>query len=188
MLALAVICVAMVPLLPLIAALTAPIVAQLSRFDVEEILGQISPVQDSLWTLSIFAGLLFALAGALFWIRTALLRRRQIGESVTWDCGYAEPSRRMQYTGTSYSQPVANFFSLLLQGRKREDGPTGFFPHAASQSTHIPDLYLEKVYRPFFLWIENRLSRWRWIQHGRIQAYVLYISVTLLFLLTWKLR
>lgn len=188
MLALALICIAMVPLFPLLAALTAPIVAQLSSFEIEEILGQISPVQDSLWPLLIFAGLFFALAGALFGIRTALLKRRQIGATGTWDCGYAEPSCRMQYTGTSFSQPVANFFSLLLQGQERADRPTGFFPRVAFQSTHIPDLYLEKVYRPFFLWIENRLSRWRWIQHGRIQAYILYISVTLLVLLTWKLR
>jgi hypothetical protein len=31
------------------------------------------------------------------------------------------------------------------------------------------------------------LSRLRWLQHGRVQLYILYIAVTLLVLLVWKL-
>jgi NADH:ubiquinone oxidoreductase subunit 5 (subunit L)/multisubunit Na+/H+ antiporter MnhA subunit len=188
MMILTALCLAMAPLFPWIAGLTAPMVAQLSGFEARDILGQISVVKNSLWPLLIFAGSLIVLAGILVGVRWALLRRRKTGESGTWDCGYAGPSPRMQYSGTSYSQPVVNFFSLILQGRKIGGGPDGFFPRAASQSTLIPDLYLEKIYRPFFLWIESRLARWRWIQHGRIQAYILYIFVTLLVILAWKLR
>jgi hypothetical protein len=32
------------------------------------------------------------------------------------------------------------------------------------------------------------VGRLRWLQQGRVQLYVLYIAVTLLFLLLWKLR
>jgi hypothetical protein len=34
-------------------------------------------------------------------------------------------------------------------------------------------------------WVFSKL---RWLQHGRVQTYVLYIAVTLLALLLWKLR
>lgn len=187
MIILTALCLAMAPLFPWIAGLTAPMVAQLSGFEVHEILGQISVVQNSLWSLLIFAGSLILLAGILVGVRWVLLRRREIGEGGTWDCGYSKPSRRMQYSGTSFSQPVVNFFSLILQGRKMGDRPDGLFPRTAPQSTLIPDLYLEKVYRPFFLWIESRLSRWRLLQHGRVQFYVLYVAMALLALLIWKL-
>jgi len=32
------------------------------------------------------------------------------------------------------------------------------------------------------------LARLRWLQHGRVQLYVLYILLTLVVLLVWKLR
>ncbi len=187
LLALALICLLLVPALPWAATLTVPMVQALTGFEGREILEQISSVQTSLWPLAIFAGFLLSLAGTLAGIRWAVLRGRKIGAGTTWGCGYAAPTRRMQYSATSFSQPLAGFFALILQGRKTEEKADGFFPRSASQSNSIPDLYLEKIYRPLFLWIDSRLIRWRWIQHGRIQAYILYITLTLLFLLTWKL-
>ena len=32
------------------------------------------------------------------------------------------------------------------------------------------------------------LSQLRWLQHGNVQLYVLYIAVTLIVLLVWKFR
>ena len=42
-------------------------------------------------------------------------------------------------------------------------------------------------YRPLFLGIAWAASKLRWLQQGRIQLYVLYIALTILVLLVWKL-
>lgn len=38
-----------------------------------------------------------------------------------------------------------------------------------------------------FVGIDSVLARWRWLQHGKVHLYVLYIALTLLVLLIWKL-
>ena len=55
-------------------------------------------------------------------------------------------------------------------------------------STRTPDVFNESLYRPVFTGVGNLLSRVRQLQHGRIQLYVLYIVLTLLALLLWRLR
>ena len=45
----------------------------------------------------------------------------------------------------------------------------------------------ERIYKPVFMAIERALSKFQWIQHGRLNLYVLYIVLTLLALLVWKL-
>ena len=43
------------------------------------------------------------------------------------------------------------------------------------------------VFRPVFKAVGGVLSRMRWLQHGRLQMYVLYIAAALLALLVWRL-
>jgi len=45
----------------------------------------------------------------------------------------------------------------------------------------------EAVYRPLFAGVDCALARLRWLQHGNVHLYVLYIALTLLVLLVWKL-
>jgi hydrogenase-4 component B len=42
------------------------------------------------------------------------------------------------------------------------------------------------LYGPSFRAGERFLKRFRWLQHGRVQLYVLYIMVTLVVLLVWE--
>ena len=107
--------------------------------------------------------------------------------ATTWDCGYGQPGPRMQYTASSFAQPLTDLFRPLLGTRPTASLPQGLFPRAASFSTDTPDLYRERLYRPIFGGIARTLSAFRWLQHGRVQLYVLYIGLTLLVLLVWKL-
>ncbi|NNN07547.1 MAG: oxidoreductase, partial [Elusimicrobia bacterium] len=55
-----------------------------------------------------------ALAG-LFWaLRRIFLRDRAVETGPTWGCGFSRPSPAMQYTASSYAQPLALVFSGLL--------------------------------------------------------------------------
>ncbi|MEN6457810.1 MAG: proton-conducting transporter membrane subunit [Thermoguttaceae bacterium] len=121
-------------------------------------------------------------------VRRRLLATRPVERTVTWDCGYANPTPRMQYTASSFTRPVTLLFRLLLQPQDDVVSPTGFFPKLAAIRTSTPDLFQRFIYRPLFAGIVWVASRLRWLQEGRIQIYVLYIALTILVLLIWKLR
>ena len=121
-------------------------------------------------------------------LRRYLLTGRRVEESTTWGCGYAQPTARMQYTASSFAQPLTDLFRPLLGTKKKVVPPRGFFPVEASLKTVTPDASREEMYRPMFGRINEWLSRLRWLQHGKVQLYVLYIAVTLIVLLVWELR
>lgn len=131
---------------------------------------------------------ILALAGLIALLRSRLLSGREIGETGTWDCGYSRPTARMQYTASSFAQPILDFFNVFQSGWKRLKAPKGYFPETASFETEALDTSREKVYRPIFETVERLLSKLRVMQQGRIQLYVLYIVLTLVFLIAWKLH
>jgi len=121
-------------------------------------------------------------------LRRWLLSGRSVTTAVTWDCGYAQPTARMQYTASSFAQPLTRLFHGVLRTHERVNKPQGLFPPGASVATDTPDFSHGNLYRPAFLKLNWALSKFRWLQHGKVQLYVLYIALTLLLLLVWKLR
>jgi hypothetical protein len=110
-----------------------------------------------------------------------------VEETVTWDCGYARPTARMQYTASSFAQPLTTLFLAVLGTRTRLLPPQGPFPLRAALVTETPDVFRAALFHPAFAAIERALARLRVLQHGRIQLYVLYIVLTLIALMLWKL-
>lgn len=130
---------------------------------------------------------LLALVGLLAIVRRRLLAGRQVERAPTWDCGYAAPTARMQYTGSSFASPLLLLFRMVLRPHVKLRPPAGLFPRQASFASETPDVFQAYLFRPVFtalVWVAARL---RWLQHGRIQSYVLYIALTILVLLVWKL-
>lgn len=146
-----------------------------------------STVQRPLWYVSL-AGIALMTSGVTFWmIRRRLQAGRTIAQAGTWDCGYAAPTARMQYTASSFAWPILNMFRSILRPRLHRQLPSGLFPARASFESHTEDIFHRYLYRPIFLlfgWCADRLRR---LQHGRNQLYVLYIALTLLILLLWNL-
>jgi len=177
----------------LMIALTAPHVMMLFAPVVSQLTRGVNPgdwmpvVTRSLSILSYLALGLLALIACLVGVRWALLSKRPVDATVTWDCGYIAPTSRMQYTGSSFVDPFVRFFGRLLGTRRTFLPPRGYFPDSASLSTHTPDSSREHVYRPVFHAIEQTLSKIQWLQHGRLNLYILYIALTLLALMAWKL-
>ena len=138
--------------------------------------------------ITLGAAVLLALAGVLTLWRRARLVRGPVGEEVTWDCGYARPTPRMQYTASSFARPLTLLFGGLLRTRTTRVAPVGPFPQQAALATETPDVFRDALFRPAFRMASGTLARLRWLQHGRVQLYVLYILLTLVVLLVWKLR
>lgn len=143
---------------------------------------------DALFAISFIAlvAVILVLAGVV--LRRMLLSGKAVGRAVTWDCGYARPSARMQYTASSFADPLVGLFSALLRSRRRFRMAPGLFPSAGSLETETRDVFRERVFTPAFLWVDRWLSFLKWLQSGRIQLYVLYIVITLLVLSVWVLR
>ena len=127
--------------------------------------------------------LLLLLAG----LRYRLLAKRSVTAHGTWDCGYACPTPRMQYTASSFAQSLTSLFRFVLRTRFHHVMTPGLFPRAASLTTETKDLSRTHLYQPLFVGIGRGLSSLRWVQHGQVHLYVLYIALTLLVLLVWKL-
>ncbi|CAK7031574.1 MAG: NAD(P)H-quinone oxidoreductase subunit 2, chloroplastic [Desulfovibrio sp.] len=121
-------------------------------------------------------------------VRRKLLRGKEISSSPTWDCGYVAPTARMQYTAGSFSRPAAFFMRTLLR-QKFEHAPiTEYFPLRSKAALVTEDWIVGRGYAPLFRLVQ-RVADWcKRLQHGRTNAYILYILVTLVALLAWYLR
>ena len=184
---LAIACIAIGVLSPLLVGELAPVLQQVTGIPtpaVREALGQATGIFVAL-TLAALG--LVGIAAALLAVRWIALSGKPVTAGPTWDCGYLLPSPRMQYTASSFAQPLTDLFITLLDVRRRFSAPDGVFPQAASFVTETPDFYRERVYHPLFGGVRRSLSAFQWLQHGRVQLYVLQIAVTLLVLLIWKL-
>jgi formate hydrogenlyase subunit 3/multisubunit Na+/H+ antiporter MnhD subunit len=137
---------------------------------------------------AVVASALLAILVALFVaLRASILAKREVSTAVTWDCGYARPTPRMQYTASSFTEPHARLFHVVLRTRQSGAPPSGLFPLAASLKTDTGDVFSAALFAPAFRWLGVALSKLRWIQHGRLNLYMLYIALALLALLVSKL-
>ncbi len=131
-------------------------------------------------------GLLVAV-GALAGLRRRLLAGRAVRATVTWDCGYAAPTARMQYTATGFAQPLTQGAATLLRPQVEGRLPAGIFPAAATFRSELEDAARKRLFDPLFRGAANLLGRMRWLQQGRVHRYVLYVVATLVALLGWAL-
>jgi len=102
---------------------------------------------------------------------------------VTWDCGYARPTSRMQYTASSLADTIVGMFRWVLRPRTRLPGVTGNFPAATEMHSHVDEPVLDRLLVP----VGHAAQRWfGWFhrfQQGLTQHYVLYILITVLVML-----
>ncbi|MBI4511036.1 MAG: hydrogenase [Deltaproteobacteria bacterium] len=111
---------------------------------------------------------------------------KDAGEVGTWDCGYAAPSARMQYTSSSFAGILVSFLGWALHPSAHGPKIDGPFPSAAAFHSHVPDTVLDRAITPSFSLVGRFLARLRPIQRGSIHLYLLYILGTLIALLFWR--
>jgi hydrogenase-4 component B len=128
-------------------------------------LATLGPVQAGI-------AILVVVAAAWLW-RKAHAASLQRG--LTWDCGYAAPAARMQYTSASFGGIVSGWFRWVLQPERRLRRPRGVFPTEAIRLERIPEAVLERVIGPIGEVIMAVSTSVRRLQHGRLQFYILYV-------------
>jgi hydrogenase-4 component B len=137
--------------------------------DVPVPLGTLGPVQ---------VGLAAAFVAAAVWLwRTA--HAGGLRRALTWDCGYAFPTARMQYSGGSFAAIAAGWFFWVLRPERAVRRPRGSFPLHGSRMERVPETVLEWVIEPVGAVILRVSTAVRRLQHGRLQFYLAYVVVGL---------
>jgi hydrogenase-4 component B len=139
-----------------------------------------TPTPGALVTL----GRMHLLLGALSALAIAMLFRRvrinTVRRAVTWDCAYALPTARMQYSGASFSAIVAGWFAWILRPEAITRRPRGLLPVSALRVGQIPETVLERLVRPAGDLVSQLSGAARRLQHGGLQLYVLYVLAALI--------
>lgn len=124
----------------------------------------------------IAVAVLTALAAFALWRRA---RHNGVRRAGTWDCGYAAPTPRMQYTAGSFAGIITDWFSWILRPQRHARLPQEPFPARAKFAEHTPETVLDHVIEPAGSLLMRVSTAVRRLQHGRLQAYILYLLIGL---------
>jgi formate hydrogenlyase subunit 3/multisubunit Na+/H+ antiporter MnhD subunit len=140
------------------------------------------------WDMALLSGLsalLLLLAGAAAaWLRRS--RQQATAPGVprpgTWDCGYARPTARMQYSASSFVQGWGEHVpGLRLRARRLRP----LFPKTMAVGTEFRDVVGDEQVAPGTGRLADRLLRFRSLQQGHLPVYLLYILLTLVAVFLW---
>lgn len=104
----------------------------------------------------------------------------------TWNCGAAHLPV-MEYTATSYSQPILRIFQLILGSvsEVKVDGKYAYYPKRIHHHADIRARVGDNVYKPLIGIMVEVFKRVKIIQSGNLQAYLSYIVAALIITLLW---
>ena len=123
--------------------------------------------------------LLAAMAGLVAWIWRRGAARR-VRRCDPWDCGFAPPTPRMQYTATAFAQPIRRVYGLLFHiDEGVEPQPGG----GARYHLRVGDRAWELLYHPVVSVVESAARRVVRLQSGNVRIYLGWTLATLLVLL-----
>ncbi len=135
---------------------------------------------------AIFALVLWWLVTLLMVLRKNWRKKRSDAENLTWDCGFAEPTARMQYTATAFIQPLADLFNGILRQKKSIVPVKGYFPQQAAFDVETPDGGTRWIWAPVFKAASFVSDKVKHLQSGFLHIYILIMVVAILLMLGWS--
>ena len=131
----------------------------------------------------IIATLLLIFGFAIFgWFMFGL--RAKTAYYNTWDCGYYALDARTEYTATAFSKPfrIAFSFFLLPYRKSKKLWDSFYHVHSFTYETHTTPVFERHFYEPLLGAIYYIAVKFRKIQPGSINLYLLYIFLTIVIL------
>jgi len=123
-------------------------------------------------------------------LRLVLGQKTKTRIGPTWDCGLKGLTPRMEYTATGFSKPIRMIFKALFRPRREVQREYDFSPYFATSirfEAHVEEVFETRIYRPLQRLVLRLSRRMRALQAGSLQAYLIYIFITLLLLLLFAL-
>ena len=138
--------------------------------------GSVADLAPMGW-LGVFAMALLGLVIGIVVVLAVLNGKKKRERRLTWDCGYAEPTARMQYTGSSLSQSLVGLFGFILHPRQHRPRLGSLVPGRTVFRLSVPDFVLQRLVLPLFRAIGRQAPRIHVLQQGQTQIYILYVFV-----------
>ncbi|MFZ3040250.1 MAG: hydrogenase 4 subunit B [Thiobacillus sp.] len=146
-------------------------------------LAPVSAERASYAPLIFFAVVTVVVVLTFVWVRRVYHGR--VCRSDPWDCGYPEQDARMQDSAEGFGQPIRQIFEVFMRVERETPDPFSRAPHYRGASHDKLWFILYEPIARVTNWLSEQAGR---LQHGRIQWYLIYSFVTLIFLLVFTTR
>jgi formate hydrogenlyase subunit 3/multisubunit Na+/H+ antiporter MnhD subunit len=137
-----------------------------------EIAGSADVIQPALLAAALLAGLVAA------WSLVRLRARSRVRRAEAWGCGRELQTPRMQYTATSFAEPLQRVFDDVLRPDRDLDvshlAESRYFEDALSYHSRIDDAVERGWYRPLIGWAVRWGEVARRAQNGSMHRYLGY--------------
>ncbi len=141
--------------------------------------GQMSPTLVMLGLL-----ILFALIPLIMKIMRA---NNKLRVSDSWGCGRVGQTARMEYTATSFAEPLRRVFAELYRPTKEltvDFHPESkYFVQSIAYKSEITPLFERWLYDPFLWLVKFTARQVRRLQAGSLHLYLTYVTIILIILL-----
>ncbi|MCL4504404.1 MAG: hydrogenase 4 subunit B [Chloroflexi bacterium] len=112
-------------------------------------------------------------------------RKLRVGD--TWGCGRIGQTPRMEYTATSFAEPLRRVFAELYRPTKELSidfhPESKYFVKSIKYSSRITPLFDRVLYDPLLRLVQRISRQVRRIQAGSLHLYLMYVAVILILLL-----
>jgi NADH:ubiquinone oxidoreductase subunit 5 (subunit L)/multisubunit Na+/H+ antiporter MnhA subunit len=161
----------------------APVPVATSALSLRTGFGQMSPVL-------VMLGL--AIVGAGVWAGVRLLPAAgRVRVYETWGCGRIVQTPRMEYTSTAFAEPLRRIFAELYRPTKDLSidfhPESRYFVQSIGYRSEIVPWFDRYLYAPLIAAVRRWGMRARALQSGSVHAYLAYLVIALLGLLTMLL-
>lgn len=170
---------------PVICRAFSPLIQHFTGFPPDAVATEMFRLSEYIFQIALFSGVVLIFFLVLTAYRLTLPNGRREEVRGTWDCGFAEPTPRMEYTGTAFVQPLTDFFAGFLRPKKKIHPPEGLFPDHAEISVAVEDPAERGLWRPLFSVTGKAADRFHHLQSGSLHLYILIMVLALLAMLAW---
>jgi formate hydrogenlyase subunit 3/multisubunit Na+/H+ antiporter MnhD subunit len=124
------------------------------------------------------------LSGSIAALAIHRLASDRLRRAPAWDCGYPDPDPSIQYTASSFSQPIRRVFgTLVFAAREVGEMPPPGSSAPARLTVGMHDLIWEALYAPIANVIAYSTERINILQFLTIRRYLTLVFVALVLLL-----
>jgi hydrogenase-4 component B len=156
----------------------APIASDPVRLQLSGVSGLISP----LWIAVVVTGLVLGIA-----VLVRSLGRARRRAPVAWDCGDGPLTARMEYTATSFAEPLQRVFDDVLTPVQDVDVTqhveSAYHIEAVRYRQQIPDRVENRLYRPVIAAAQTIGRAARVLASGSVHRYLAYMFTALIVVL-----
>jgi formate hydrogenlyase subunit 3/multisubunit Na+/H+ antiporter MnhD subunit len=137
-----------------------------------------------IWPLWIAVGLVIITAAVAVGARGLGRARRR---SAAWDCGDGPLTARMEYTATSFAEPLQRVFDDVLAPERdidvTHDAESAYHVEAVRYHLRIPDRIENRLYRPVIAAIDRLGRAGSRLATGSVHRYLAYMFAALVIVL-----